>query len=267
MRTSDRIRPSFSEGKLNFTLPKSWTELSQLQLMQVFAWMGHLKIDELKTRAFFRWAGIEVVDKGAEGYVCLTKSDKGPVEFTLELWQVAEFIRQLDWLSETPLAPVRLERIDGYKAVDVKLIGVPFGQWLQLDNYYQGYIGSRDPAATLPLRRAACLLYLDKDGDNPKSMRLTEAELLSVFYWILAVKNLFMRQFPHFFRPVEGGVEQSTQMEVMNAQIRALTGGDVTKEQQVLDLDVWRALTELDAKAREAQELQRQLSKQKNSKH
>ena len=40
----------------------------------------------------------------------------------------------------------------------------------------------------------------------------------------------------------------------MNAQIRALTKGDITKESQVLALDTWRALTELDALAREYQE-------------
>ena len=39
----------------------------------------------------------------------------------------------------------------------------------------------------------------------------------------------------------------------MLAQIRALTGGDITKEQAVLDADTWTALAELDAKAREAQ--------------
>ena len=33
----------------------------------------------------------------------------------------------------------------------------------------------------------------------------------------------------------------------MNAQIRALTKGDVTKESEVLALDTWRALTELNA--------------------
>lgn len=37
-------------------------------------------------------------------------------------------------------------------------------------------------------------------------------------------------------------------MGAMNAQIRALTGGDVTKERAVLQMDCWRALTELDAK-------------------
>ena len=40
----------------------------------------------------------------------------------------------------------------------------------------------------------------------------------------------------------------------MNAQIRALTGGDITKEKEVMSMDCWRALTELNEKAREQQE-------------
>ena len=43
----------------------------------------------------------------------------------------------------------------------------------------------------------------------------------------------------------------------MNNQIRALTKGDITKEAQVLAMDVWRALTELDAQAKEYDELKR----------
>ena len=44
----------------------------------------------------------------------------------------------------------------------------------------------------------------------------------------------------------------------MNAQIRALTGGDITKEEAVLSMDTWRALTELDAKAKEVEDIKRQ---------
>ena len=47
----------------------------------------------------------------------------------------------------------------------------------------------------------------------------------------------------------------------MNAQIRALTKGDITKEAEVLKMDVWRALTELDAIAYENQELDRKYGK------
>ena len=54
------------------------------------------------------------------------------------------------------------------------------------------------------------------------------------------------------------GVVASKQLtEAMNTQIRALTKGDITKEQQVLQMDVHRALTELDAQAREYEEFKK----------
>ena len=40
----------------------------------------------------------------------------------------------------------------------------------------------------------------------------------------------------------------------MNAQIRALAQGDITKEKEILSMDCWRALTELNEKAREIKE-------------
>lgn len=49
--------------------------------------------------------------------------------------------------------------------------------------------------------------------------------------------------------------------EAMDAQIRALTKGDITKEAEILALDTWRALTELNAQAREYKQLQSQLKK------
>ena len=52
----------------------------------------------------------------------------------------------------------------------------------------------------------------------------------------------------------------------MNMQIRALTGGDITKEKEVLKMDCWRALTELDAKALDAIEIKKMRDKNKNKK-
>lgn len=45
--------------------------------------------------------------------------------------------------------------------------------------------------------------------------------------------------------------------DIMNAEIRALTAGDITKTEAVLSADTLTALTELNAKAREARELER----------
>lgn len=49
--------------------------------------------------------------------------------------------------------------------------------------------------------------------------------------------------------------------ELMLAEIRALTGGDVTKNEAVLHADTMDALAELNAKAREAREMNEHLNK------
>ena len=65
-----------------------------------------------------------------------------------------------------------------------------------------------------------------------------------------------MKYFPFLLKPAgEGESSEIPDMRaVMNAQIRALTGGDITKEKEVMSMDCWRALTELNEKAREQQE-------------
>ena len=71
--------------------------------------------------------------------------------------------------------------------------------------------------------------------------------------------------FPNFFQPL--GISSSSDlmsedigrqlMNAMNTQIRALTKGDITKEKDVLKMDVWRAFAELDAQAKEYEEFKR----------
>ena len=66
----------------------------------------------------------------------------------------------------------------------------------------------------------------------------------------------------HFFKQTDDSESPALAIgkqlqELMNTQIRALTGGDITKEREVLEMDCWRALTELNAKARDAEEIKR----------
>jgi hypothetical protein len=49
--------------------------------------------------------------------------------------------------------------------------------------------------------------------------------------------------------------------EIMFAQIRILTSGDVTKEHRVLNVDTWSALGELNEKIKESKRLDRMLKK------
>ena len=86
---------------------------------------------------------------------------------------------------------------------------------------------------------------------------------MSVFYWFASVKDLFARLYPHFFQTASqpdnllGGSRLPSGAQIqqaVNAMIRALTKGDITKEREILALDTHRALTELDAQAKEYKE-------------
>ncbi|WP_278672523.1 hypothetical protein [Leyella stercorea] len=112
------------------------------------------------------------------------------------------------------------------------------------------------------LSHLATLLY-----PKVKSRHLTTPLLLNAFYWFSSLKHYFARLFPHFLQPMSSSSEDllgyappigEVLWTAMNAQIRALTGGDITKEEAVLSMDTWRALTELDAKAKEVEDIKRQ---------
>lgn len=67
--------------------------------------------------------------------------------------------------------------------------------------------------------------------------------------------------FSHFFQPLttDGSTPLSPSLqqlqESMDTQIRALSGGDITKEKAVLEMDCWRAMSELNAKAKDYEEI------------
>ena len=100
-----------------------------------------------------------------------------------------------------------------------------------------------------------------------KRVRLTKPYLYGSFYWFASLKWYFSGMFPHFLKTIPSDSENllgytppigEVLRTAMNAQIRALTGGDITKEEAVLSMDTWRALTELDAKAKEVEDIKRQ---------
>lgn len=223
---------------ININVPTSYQELDQKQLHYACFLLssGQYEPDQIKSLCLIRWG------KLTEDQLEILKPE-----------QIAAFLPVMDWLLEVPPMPVRLEEIQKHKALyDAKLHGLEYQNWLVIENQYQGYLHRRD---IVHLNAIASILY---DGD----MHLTAPEAYSVFLWIAAVKNLFARTFSNFFVPAAVGTQEEGNiheklMRSMNTQIRALTKGDITKEKEILTMDVWRALTELDAQAEEYNELKR----------
>lgn len=248
-----------ADGTLQLHAPGSWQELTQEQLRYVLTLIAQ-GWDEYKARTYMlcRLCGIRVLSEKRDGWLCESLTDDGSrVRYFLATWQVMSMCEQFDYVFDGKGAANRLDRIGSLRAAEVELHGLPFANYLTADNFFQQYLQSGQ-RTNEPLCEMARCLYLRADGTEADSVSCTDAELVGVFLWFCFVKDNFAQAFPHLFKPA-ADVEGYDPRTAMDAQIRALTEGDITKEDQILNADTWRALTELDAKAREAEEMNEKL--------
>ena len=231
---------------MNIILPSSWQELTDAQLEYVLYLLANdYDADTLRAYCFVRFSGIDP-----------QKTD--PV-------QVAELLPVLDFLTVPPDVPVRPETVGKRcKArYDTECRGMTFDTWLALCNWHTGFLHTRRPDTAQAM---AELLY---EGSDPLAS-------VAAVWWFTGLKAQVARRFPKLFR--SAGVpardkdtaseetcapgdtcapDAQTLQRLMDVQIRALTGGDVTKTQAVLKTDYLYCLTELNAKAGEAEEMQK----------
>lgn len=248
-----RVSFSAERNALNFSLPTAWEQLSQDELAMVMRCRARNdEPQQAKLAVLLHLTGLKIKRREDKAWVCTVPTGgKKPQKFTLDPELMPGLLDGLIWLDDPGGEPVRLDTLHGVDALPAKLHGVPFTTYLQCENCYQGILQSQYEAA---VQHLGTLLY-----PGLKS-KLSTAEQLLVIQWWAQVKTMFNTLFPNFFKPSDGGGVPDM-MEVMNNQIRALTGGDVTKEEEILNIDTWRALTELDAKAKEAEEFNRKMNK------
>lgn len=239
---------------INLTVPTSWSELTQEQLRYVYVLMARygstpVAYWSVAASCVITWNGLRRVSPYGRNW--LIKA--GGHEYVMDSKEFAYVCLQMEWLKDIPADPVRLDVIDGAKAMPSDpTYELTLEQWLACENLYQGYQYTQDPAH---LRSMASMLYRKED------ISLTPSEEISIFYWWSSVKQMVSAMFPHFFRPAPVNSndipDADTMRRSVDAQIRALTKGDISKEEQILSMAAIRALTELDAQAREYEELNR----------
>ena len=218
-------------------VPLSWQALTEGQMDYVCRLMssGQWAMEEVKTVFLIRLARVQ----------------RYPLA-RLQPVDIAQHLPLLDWMERGPEGIIPLPKVSGRTAEWADdLHGCPFGTYLALENYYQGYLLSQNVEA---LDALGCLIY-------PHCRRLLAHERYRLLLWMVGLKAEYARRFPDLFRPSDEGGEPPSMLEVMNAEIRALTGGDITKQGAVLQADTLDALTELDAKAREAREMEERMKK------
>lgn len=264
MRTLLTKAPSISsDNTLQLSCPTCWREMTQEQLRFTLGLIGSDLHDSvsLRTVMLLEFNGIKVLKRGRKGaHACSVKLEDGKTQyFDLYDWQVQDMIGQLGFVEKPEDMDVRLESIQGLKAIEKLLHGLPFIDYLNLEACYQGWLTTKKEHRIEAMGR---IMYRTEDGSSPEGLTLDEAERANVLFWFFHVKKVMAKAFPHFFKPVNGNASGTyNHLEAFNAQLRALTGGDVTKEKEVKQMDCWRCLTELDAKAREAEEFNRKYGK------
>ena len=207
--------------------------------------------------------GMEISYREVRGWRCKVRAvcegKDTTLSFLVDREQMAWVIDELSWLQDPGLVPVRLQELvskdwQRVTALPADLHGVRFSTYLIAENCYQGVLMSRTDEA---VQQLATTLY-------PGLERSLEPwEQLMVLQWWAQVKGMLADLFPHFFKPAgdSNGGESPDMRTIMDNQIRALTGGDITKEAEVLAMDTWRALTELNAKAKEAEDFKKSMKK------
>ena len=248
---------------MSFTVPKGWEELIQDQLRYVLRllWVYNDHADgqqRMQTAAFLYFCDTEIIRRTDQGWLC--RQRRSEKVWVLDPELLPSLLQSVEWIADTEKMTVRIEQVGACKAVDFELQELPFGKYLEAENNFQSYLQSKQERCLSELAR---ILYLVPDGSDGPAF--AEEELLGAFLWFNAAKQLLGRMFPNFLKPAEGKQEAITQeslIEATRAQIRLLTKGDVTKQRYIMeDTDTWTALAELDALAREAEEIKNKYGK------
>lgn len=264
--------PSFSTHKdgtqeFNFKAPSSWAELSEEQLRYVLTVMSiHHDHIVIKCYLLARFCGLTVHKYTRTGWKCSVKCDENDENGDSKTGKVCErvlyisaaeilsLLKNFDFIDKfTDFRPLQRASDVLLTAVDSMLHDVSFYDYLNIEKNYQLFMLNQEDKF---LQKMAHLMYRTAAGSADETAHFEPYELLGVFMWFSSVKEYFAANFPHFFKPArEGGeLRRVDILPAMQAQIRALTDGDVTKQQAVYNTDCWAALTELDNKAREAEE-------------
>lgn len=238
-----------------FQVPTSWSGFSQRQLSYYYSLLAAgYDTPELRLRLFLHCARLTPATpprhaKTSDHYYYHPMHAK-----TLRITanEIEVHLSEFNFLQEPPTFPM-LAPIANKHPVPPMLNEMPFGQFLELQNYYVQFLLYNRSEALTAIARILWRFEDEEPDPTPDDELIYHA---AIHLYMAGLSPWLARQFPELFRGEGGGnLDTERQREQTNAMIRALTAGDITREEAVLKAYAHRALTELNEKAREAREL------------
>ena len=174
--------------------------------------------------------------------------------------QIAAAAMRLDFLTKMPTAAVRLDRAeDGTPCkTGADFEDATFGEFLHTDGLFLMYLNN--PGANADRLSEIAIMLYPGITDAAAASPLMNANII---IWLSGLKKKLAGMYPYLFAaPAATGYEETAEEVAARSRratlsmIRALTGGDITKENDILHTAAHSALNELNEKAREAKELE-----------
>jgi hypothetical protein len=249
---------------INITVPTSYGKMTEKQTRYMINLLVEgLSQEAIWAKCFFRFSGLKL--KAITEDACFVKYKKSLLEVHTE--EMDYMIRKMEFLTKKYSGLQPPTKLKGFIPAESLFENVIFGQYLEMENEYQAYVFTQKKEH---LNNMIAILY-GKCGakyDNnriekraKKLKRCTKTDKLQVFMWVLSVKEFFTQKYRLLFAPEtqdENEQKQAPDMYVIiQNQVRALTDGDITKRESVLNSLTWDALDELNNKIREAKKLER----------
>lgn len=258
-----RVRQLLAEN-ITVRLPTDWSELSDYEAWLAFKLLANdaVSSEEVPFMLFALLNNLSVLGRSHSGDFVV--AGNGGI-FELSPYAAAEICRPLKFAMQPAGHPYRPTRFRRFFAVASDMQSLTFADWLCIENYLQRVISTSDFSLLdnlnpILMKRGKSL----RDKLTHANSKFTRPERIAVFFWIQSVKDYLRRRFPHFYRGAESIQESAITpqdlQDAMDAQIRALTKGDITKENEVLEMNMYRALSELNALAREYKEMEAKIN-------
>ena len=274
---------------VNLDLPQTWSDLNDDQLRYILRLRNIESVTPMEIRllAVLKFAGLEerkprteteraFAESNNVRYYKVARSSESRVkEMPLPDWFLTESIKRMAWLDEPTDDVTRIANlISGHLPYEADLSDMPFGIYLQVENAWQTALSW---AAAMSEQKAnkeaqkhlhecldelASLLYYPRrewyHTLKPRKVSYPPETAQNIMHWMIGWHKYALYSFPYLFRR-SGGSSSPITSEALrkqtDAQLSALTGGDVTKLPIVLKSTMTHdALHVLDIKAHEAAE-------------
>jgi len=246
--------------------PINYSELTEKQLRYVAALQiaGNSEM-QIWSKCLLKFTGLQPVVGDKSKYFFKKKNVK--TIFEVEIEDLLNFANALRFLTKNYKGIIPLARLKNFAPCSALLEDVKFSQYLEAENYYQAYMFTKDETF---LHGLMATLYNKKgkpynnDLTDLKAKSLAKCskeEKLICFMWFVGVKEFFAEKFKFLFAGGATKLEEEEEPQapdmyaIIQNQVRALTDGDITKREAVLNSLTWDALEELNNKIREAKQM------------